>query len=118
MRFINTSDQRVKYDGGKGLMIDLGPGECMDIVDGYGQPRKAHDGARLPAPIEMICPQLRPEDPIERAAWLGVPPPAMPVEEPQPTVEALVQEGVAEGVAEQMIAYEQEAPKAKKAKGK
>ncbi len=100
-----------------GLKVDLAPGECMDLPDGYCLPRRSSGGARIPSVVESLAPGMRPADPVAWAEWTKAPPLEGAVVggfNPAKTKTAFMTEGLPEGLAE--IAAAKDAVRAQAAK--
>lgn len=85
------------------LKVDLAPGECKDLPDGYCLPRRSPGGARIPCVVENLGPGMRPADALAFAEWSKAPPADNAVigtSNPAKTKEAFVREGLPEGIAE------------------
>lgn len=108
MKFRNVSDCPVSCADLH--IVGLAPGECVEIPQSYAAPRLASNGSRYPAIIEMLCPQLRPADAEMLAQWLRAPgePEAPKAPTPRAPTTIMADEGVSEGVAEQLAALERE----------
>lgn len=108
MLFKNMGNVKAKYDGGPALTFEVLPGELLDVPDGYAKPKLCSNGSRGPSVIELIAPQLLPADQEEYERWMRVPEHnASEIEKPKRGVAVLMTEGVPEGVAEQMVAFEE-----------
>lgn len=85
------------------LKVDLLPGACVELPDGYCLPRRSAGGARIPSVVENLAPGMRPADPIVGAEWAKAPPQEgaiMGGYNPAKPKEAFLREGLPEGLAE------------------
>lgn len=127
MKFINDSDKRITGVDAEGkplkkptpVTVDITrpglgrvfckPGDVVEVKDEYSRPGRNTGGGRLASVIECLCPQLRPADPAELAAWEKTPEPVSPVRIPLgstriPSVEELVAGGMPPAAARAKVA--------------